>query len=325
MVLQCAEIVLFICLNRFEFTYIFASRFLEDKDVHETITSEKQFTVGDKVAVGVSGGKDSTVLAYVLNKLNKRYNYGAQLFLVAVDEGIKGYRDDSLKAVEQNQKDYELPLKVLSYKDLYEWTMDEIVSKVGGKNNCTFCGVFRRQALERGAFMVGANKLATGHNADDVAETVLLNMLRGDIARLQRSATVAGADTVMPRIKPLRKCFEKEIVMYAHFQKLVYFSTECLYAPNAYRGYVREYVKELARIRPQTILNLIYSGENLDVRDEVALPKLTTCERCGFQSSSKVCKACLMLQGLNSNNPNLGIRKEVSCFYFHHYSTSKTI
>lgn len=47
--------------------------------------------------------------------------------------------------------------------------MDEIVQAVGLKNNCTYCGVFRRQALERGAILVGANKIATGHNADDTA------------------------------------------------------------------------------------------------------------------------------------------------------------
>ena len=50
---------------------------------------------------------------------------------------------------------------------------------------------------------------------------------------------VSGSDASMPRIKPLNNSFEKEIVMYAHYKKLVYFSTECLYAPNAYRGYVR--------------------------------------------------------------------------------------
>lgn len=54
---------------------------------------------------------------------------------------------------------------------------------MGTKNNCTFCGVFRRQALDRGAVLARANKIATGHNADDMAETVLLNMLRGDVAR----------------------------------------------------------------------------------------------------------------------------------------------
>ena len=63
--------------------------------------------------------------------------------------------------------------------------MDKIVEKVGRKNNCTFCGVFRRQALDRGALMLGVNKICTGHNADDIAETVVMNILRGDVARLQ--------------------------------------------------------------------------------------------------------------------------------------------
>ncbi len=53
--------------------------------------------------------------------------------------------------------------------------MDDIVKKIGLKNNCTFCGVFRRQALDRGAALVEANKICTGHNADDVAETVIMN------------------------------------------------------------------------------------------------------------------------------------------------------
>jgi cytoplasmic tRNA 2-thiolation protein 1 len=94
--------------------------------------------------MGASGGKDSTVLMHVMSTLNQRYNYGLNLELVSVDEGISGYRDDSLETVKLNSSTYNLPLTIVSYKDLYGWTMDEIVKVIGLTNNCTFCGVFRR-------------------------------------------------------------------------------------------------------------------------------------------------------------------------------------
>ena len=85
-----------------------------ETEVHNTITSAKLFKAGEKVAIGASGGKgrninqsegffdsifdlDSTVLAYVMKTLNEQYNYGLELFLLSIDEGITGYRDDSLE------------------------------------------------------------------------------------------------------------------------------------------------------------------------------------------------------------------------------------
>lgn len=76
--------------------------------------------------------------------MNKKYDYGLELFLLSIDEGIAGYRDDSLETVKDNQKTYNNSLTILSYKDLYGWSMDEIVKQIGMDNNCTFCGVFRR-------------------------------------------------------------------------------------------------------------------------------------------------------------------------------------
>ncbi|GAA5963962.1 hypothetical protein JCM8115_000849, partial [Rhodotorula mucilaginosa] len=259
------------------------------------------FKRGEKVAIGASGGKDSTVLAYVMKLLNERYDYGLDLCLLSIDEGISGYRDASLDTVKRNAEQYDMPLKILSYSELYGgWTMDKVVAEVGKKGNCTYCGVFRRQAIDRGANILDVDHIVTGHNADDVAETVLMNVLRGDMPRLQRctaittgqeaspssSSTAASAtttstgsckrsaaneadylegeeealDNLLPktikRSKPFKYVYEKEIVMYAYFKKLDYHSTECIYAPTAYRGYARALVKDLEAVRPSAIVDL---------------------------------------------------------------------
>jgi cytoplasmic tRNA 2-thiolation protein 1 len=148
-----------------------------EAEIHHTITSNKLFHRGEHIAIGASGGKDSTVLASVLKTLNERHDYGVNLVLLSIDEGIRGYRDDSLETVKRNAQQYEMPLTIVGYDELYGWTMDQVVEQVGKKGNCTYCGVFRRQALDRGAAMLGVQHVVTGHNADDVAETVLMNRM----------------------------------------------------------------------------------------------------------------------------------------------------
>lgn len=81
-----------------------------ETEIHFTITRGELFNKGDSVAIAASGGKDSTVLAHTLKTLNQRYNYGLNLMLLSIDEGITGYRDDSLETVKQNRDDYEMPL-----------------------------------------------------------------------------------------------------------------------------------------------------------------------------------------------------------------------
>ncbi|KAI1866863.1 uncharacterized protein JN550_007410 [Neoarthrinium moseri] len=368
-----------------------------EDEVHHTITSSQLFFPGEKVAIGASGGKDSTVLASVLKTLNERHKYGLDLVLLSIDEGIKGYRDDSLETVKRNAVQYEMPLKIVGYDELYGWTMDQVVETIGKKGNCTYCGVFRRQALDRGAKMLGIKHVVTGHNADDVAETILMNLLRGDLSRLSRSTSIVTGSNAseVKRSKPLKYAYEKEIVLYAHHKKLDYFSTECIYSPEAFRGSARTLIKSLEKVRPSAILDVVRSGEDMArlvpgqpsdscgckgkeapvpkaVEDEgaggcgsangraggsemaamekqlrenekvanegletevktqkvqgqrhdrtnksetevsVSVPlrpkqKLGTCERCGYMSSQKLCQACMLLEGLNKNRPEIRI------------------
>lgn len=331
-----------------------------ETEIHQTIVSNKLFKRGERVAIGASGGKDSTVLAYVMKLLNERHDYGLDLYLLSIDEGIVGYRDDSLATVKRNQMQYDLPLKIVSYKDLYKWTMDEIVECAGIRNSCTYCGVLRRQALDRGSAMLGILHVITGHNADDMAETVLMNILRGDLARLEKSTAITtGNDarassnnsiddensndrpeseknigkiaTTVKRSKPFKYIYQKEIVLYAHFKKLDYFSTECTYAPEAFRGTARILMKQLEKIRSSCISDIIYSGEYLALQEKKKKQQKgnkrnsaknplanevevnsdgsvclgtknfrdgNTCIKCGYLSSNEICKACVLLEGL---------------------------
>ncbi|KAF7719959.1 Cytoplasmic tRNA 2-thiolation protein 1 [Penicillium ucsense] len=357
-----------------------------ETEVHETIIGTNLFYPGERVAIGASGGKDSTVLAAVLKTLNERYKYGLDLCLLSIDEGIRGYRDDSLETVKRNAVQYDMPLEILGYGELYGWTMDQVVAQIGKKGNCTYCGVFRRQALDRGAAKLGIKHVVTGHNADDVAETVMMNLLRADLPRLSRGTsivTASGASDIK-RSKPLKYAYEKEIVLYAHHRQLDYFSTECIYSPEAFRGSARTLIKDLEKIRPSSILDIVKSGEDMaalvpsdgsqhskqcssaaaaaedDVggcgsqngrtsggemaamekelaqnesaesrETEIRLPNkgqsslgyqsksvkkqtLGHCERCGYISSQRICKACTLLDGLNRNRPKTAIEVSVS-------------
>jgi cytoplasmic tRNA 2-thiolation protein 1 len=151
----------------------------------------------------------------------------------------------------------------------------------------------------------------------------------------------------LPRVKPFKYTYEKEIVMYAYYKKLDFFSTECVYAPYAARGTAREFVKDLELVRPIAILDLIKSAETfrypegmqacewllapesitcslpgssasvpftftsqvIAAETEDNTPRPGKCRRCGYISSQHVCKACLLLEGLNTGNYRLGVAR----------------
>lgn len=281
-----------------------------ERETHETITNSRLFQRGERIAIGASGGKDSTVLASVLKTLNERYDYGLQLVLLSIDEGIKGYRDDSLETVKRNAVQYEMPLEIVGYDELYGWTMDQVVAQIGKKGNCTYCGVFRRQALDRGAAKLGIRHVVTGHNADDVAETVMMNLLRGDLPRLSRATSIvtSSAASDIKRSKPLKYAYEKEIVLYAYHKKLDYFSTECIYSPEAFRGSARTLIKDLEKIRPSSILDIVKSGEDM----AAMVPPEISASSAGTGAAEEVGEGCGTVNGRSSGGEMAAVEAQLA-------------
>lgn len=144
-----------------------------------------------------------------------------------------------------------------------------------------------------------------------MAETVLMNFLRGDVGRLARGGGLGspGDGGALPRCRPLQFASQKEVVLYAHFRRLDYFSEECVYAPEAFRGHARDLLKLLEAARPSVVLDLVHSAERLSLAPAARPPPPGTCSRCGALASHALCQACALLDGLNRGRPRLAIGK----------------
>ena len=214
---------------RYSGNHLCEGHFLEffDKRVKKDMRKQSVFKADTKVAVALSGGKDSTVATWLLDDIiSKRRDM--ELHAITVDEGIEGYRPESLKMAKEFCESRDIPHHVVTFKDTVGWTMDEIAKQDPETIPCTYCGVFRRKALNSKAREIGADYLATGLNLDDTAQSVLMNFARGDIEKLARMGphTKVQRDLI-PRIQPLRTIPEKEVYLFSMLKGIKIHNAEC--------------------------------------------------------------------------------------------------
>jgi uncharacterized protein (TIGR00269 family) len=275
---------------------------IEEK-VRATISKYGMLRFDDKIAVAVSGGKDSISLLHILAIRERRFPR-ASLVAVTVDEGIKGYRDEALKTAAENCEKLEIEHRVVSFRELYGCALDEVVERFNRKaeheaTSCAFCGVLRRRALNLVARKVGANKIATAHTLDDEAQTILLNVFHGDVLRIAREKPVT--DQVHPKlvqkIKPFCEIPEKETAMYAYLKKVKFQSKPCPYASEALRNDVRMMLNKVEEKHPGTKFTIVRSMERIRPALEEMDKKqgLTECSECGEATSERICRTCQML------------------------------
>jgi uncharacterized protein (TIGR00269 family) len=279
-------------------------RSIEDK-VRKTIAKYEMLGQTDKIMVGVSGGKDSITLLHILTKIEKAFP-AVYLCAGTVDEGICGYRDEAMKIAENNCRSLGVDQFFVSFRDLFGYTLDEIVKllqKKKGKKGltpCSYCGVLRRKALNLLARDVGVDKLVIGHNLDDETQTMLLNIVHGDPLRIGRAKPVL--DVVHPllvqRVKPFCLVPEKEVVLYAYLKGIEFQCIDCPYAQAALRNDVRSMLNRIEHKHAGTLFTIYSSVEKLRPAIEASSGeiKLNNCKLCGEPTAGDVCRACLLLE-----------------------------
>lgn len=269
-----------------------------ERKVRETLRETKIFGQKARIALALSGGKDSSVLLYVLKKLFARRK-DIEIVALLVDEGIRGYRSETLAVAKKLAERLEVPYIIRNFKDEFGVTTDWASSNRLSQAPCTFCGVMRKTLLNRAAREIGADALATGHNLDDEAQTVMLNILRGDIQRLFRLRPRRKQEAMVQRIKPLRRVPEREIAIYAMTHDLFSFDLgSCPYIDYAMRLEVKTMLNDFEAKHPGTKYSLLRSLHHIIELQPESDFKTAPCQRCGEPCSGEFCQGCKILEQL---------------------------
>ena len=256
------------------------------------------------ILVAISGGKDSAVLMErIHDNLSKRRD--VTIVGGCVDEGIAGYRPPSLECARQLCEKLGVRFETVSYPELGFKEMDEVAQKILDTNDkkapCSYCGVFRRQGINHLAERVGADVIALGHNLDDMAQTIMMNMQNGDVERTLRLAphTNTPLEGMAPRIVPLRWVPEQEIHLYALHKNLPVHHEECPHGEGALRFRHRETIAMMEADVPGTRHGLLRMADDMKKLQQMAGSSLSKikpvkCASCGQMCSGSICKACEM-------------------------------
>jgi len=299
------------------------------RKVARTISRYSMIKHGDRVCVAVSGGKDSLSLLHILSKSARRH--GNELVAITIDEGITGYRDESLKIAKEFTSMLGVEHAILSYRELFGNTLEEALKvrdeKAISMSACSICGTFRRKAIDSAAKVVGADVIATAHNLDDMLQTFIINISAGDVERIawMYPEPVEYANGLR-KVKPLLEVYEHEIAFYALINDIPFQSEQCPYMNEGMRSSIREFLNALEQRHPGIKYNMLRTILKVSkvLRDNLEF-KRYRCVVCSRECSnaSGVCSSCMLTMMLgdggsssssnsssNSNSSNNKVRKD---------------
>ena len=219
---------------------------------------------GDKIAVCISGGKDSVLMAMLFKELKRYDKFPFDLEFLVMDPG---YAPENRKAIEENGKLLNIPLT------FFESDIFANVSRITD-NPCYLCARMRRGYLYSKAEELGCNKIALGHHFDDVIETILMGMLYGGQTQTMMPKIHSSNFGGMTLIRPMYFIREESICHWRDYNLLKFIQCACsVTAANSCgtvtgskRQEIKLLIRELKKTNPQVEMNIYRSSENVNLK-----------------------------------------------------------
>lgn len=219
---------------------------------------------GDKIAVCISGGKDSMLMAKCVQQLQKHSDFPFEAEYLVMDPG---YNAINRRRIEDNAEALQIPIKI------FETKIFDIVANEE-KSPCYLCAKMRRGHLYKQAQDLGCNKIALGHHFDDVIETILMSMLYGAEVKTMMPKLHSTHYPGMELIRPMYMVKEADILAWRRYNDLSFIQCACRFTENCVLGdngggskrqEMKELVKKFRRINPNIDKNIFRSVHNVNL------------------------------------------------------------
>lgn len=226
---------------------------------------------GDKIAVCISGGKDSMLMAKLFQELKRHNKFPFELVFLVMDPG---YNPENRELIESNAKLLNIPVTIFE-SDIFESVVHI------EKSPCYLCARMRRGYLYSKAKELGCNKIALGHHYDDVIETVLMGMLYGGQVQTMMPKLHSTNFEGMELIRPMYLIREDDIKHWCSYNDLHFLQCACRFTENcatqpdnnSKRQEIKEMIRRMKEINPQVESNIFKSVENVNIDTVISYKK----------------------------------------------------
>ncbi len=225
---------------------------------------------GDRIAVCISGGKDSMLMAKLFQELQWHRKFPFQVVFLVMDPG---YSPENREIIEKNAETLNVPITVFE-SDIFESVFNV------EKSPCYLCARMRRGHLYKQAQALGCNKIALGHHYDDVIETILMGMLYGGQVQTMMPKLHSTNFPGMELIRPMYLIREEDVKRWRDYNDLHFIQCACKFTEtcstcgtgdsSSKRLEIKRLIQELKKVNPQVEANIFRSMENVNLGTVIA-------------------------------------------------------